>query len=120
MMEKVILETRNGGFILDGFPRTIEQAKALDGFMEVNKMGLDSVLNLELSEDEAAERILARGKTSGRSDDNIETIKARFAVYRNQTAPILEYYKAQNKVIDINGQSEIEKVSQDIFQHLDK
>ncbi len=120
MMEKAILDTRNGGFILDGFPRTIEQSKALDGFLEVNGMKLNAILNLELSEAEATERVLTRGKTSGRSDDNAETAKARFTVYHNQTAPILEHYKAQGKVINIDGRPSIEEVSQTIFNELDK
>ena len=120
MMEKAILNTRNGGFILDGFPRTIEQAKALDGFLEVNNMTLQAILNLELNETEATERVLARGKTSGRSDDNAATAKARFTVYRNQTAPIVAHYQAQGKVIDIDGRLTIEAVSNKIFEKLDK
>ena len=120
IMEKAIDKSvHNGGFILDGYPRTIPQAEALDAFFDKAGITLHAVLNLELTETEAIGRILARGKTSGRSDDNAETAKTRLEVYRAQTAPLLKYYRQQGKVIDIDGHPSIEDVFKAISERLE-
>jgi len=121
IMEKVMVKNvKKGGLIFDGYPRTIKQTKALDKFFKTNKINLDTVLNLKLSNAEVIKRILLRGKTSGRADDNIKTIKDRLAIYRSQTAPLLEYYKKRKKVINIDGRPAISDVFKSIVQHLDK
>lgn len=121
IMEKAIIKNiKNGGVIFDGYPRTIKQAESLDKFFQAKKINLDAVINLNLSETEAVKRALSRGQTSGRSDDNIKTIKTRFSVYRTQTTPLLKYYKNQKKVINIDGQSAIATVFKTISQCLDK
>jgi len=105
MMEKAATNKIKGrGFIFDGYPRNIRQAKSLDKFFKSHKISLGQVLNLRLSEVVAIRRIILRGKTSGRSDDNLKTIKSRYKVYRTQTAPLLEYYRAQKKITNIDGQ----------------
>lgn len=104
------------GFIFDGYPRTIKQARALDSFLKRNKTAIDKVINLKLSEAEALERIMLRGKTSGRSDDNTKTIKSRFKVYRSQTKPLLDYYQGQKKIANVDGRPAIEL----IYKNLEK
>ena len=121
IMKKAIIKSiKKGNFIFDGYPRTIKQAKALDKFLKKNKIALDKVINLKLSKAEAVKRALGRGQTSGRSDDNIKTIKTRFAVYRAQTAPLLKYYKNQRKVINIDGRPKITDVFKSITKCLNK
>ncbi|MCX6794634.1 MAG: adenylate kinase [Candidatus Falkowbacteria bacterium] len=121
IMEKAIIKNiKKGGVIFDGYPRTIKQAKTLDKFFKAKKINLDAVINLNLSETEAVKRALSRGQTSGRSDDNIKTIKTRFTVYNTQTTPLLKYYKKQKKVINIDGQLAIATVFKTIRQRLDK
>lgn len=118
MMEKQIGRTLKKGLILDGYPRTLQQARALDRFLKIKKAKIDSVLNLRLSQTEALKRLILRGKTSGRSDDNAQTIKNRFAVYRLQTAPLLDYYKKQKKLINIDGRPKIAVIFKDISERL--
>jgi len=107
---------KSPGFIFDGYPRNLRQAKSLNKFLATQNTAITVVLNLKLSEREASKRIILRGKTSGRSDDNHQTIKNRFQVYRLQTAPILDYYKQQKKVINIDGRPDIDL----IFKNIDK
>ena len=103
------------GFLFDGFPRTIAQAKALDSFLSMKKTGISKVLALEVTEDELVKRLVKRGETSGRSDDTNETIiRKRFSVYKNETEPVAEYYAAQGKLERIPGEGSIE----DIFRSL--
>ncbi len=120
MDQAVLKNTKKSGFIFDGYPRTIKQAKAMDSFFKKNKITLNAVINLKLGEAEAVKRALSRGQTSGRSDDNIKTLRARLVVYRTQTAPLLEYYKAQKKVINIDGRPKIETVFKEIEERLNK
>ena len=105
---------KGAGFIFDGYPRNIKQAKSLNKFFKDNKINLDTVLNMKLDEKKAAERILLRAKTSGRSDDNLETIKKRFTVYHKETEPILKYYQKMNKVTDIDGLPSIKIIFKEI------
>ncbi|MFA6194911.1 MAG: adenylate kinase [Patescibacteria group bacterium] len=120
MDQAVLKNIKKSGFIFDGYPRTIKQAKAMDSFFKKNKIALKAVVNLKLGKAEAIKRALSRGKTSGRSDDNIKTLRARLVVYRTQTAPLLEYYKGQKKVINIDGRPKIEIVFKEISERLNK
>jgi len=120
MDRAIIKHCHKAGFIFDGYPRTLKQAQSLDKFLKSKNIGLDAVLNLKLNEAEAVKRVLKRGKTSGRSDDNAKTIKARFSVYRAQTMPLLEYYKKQKKIMNIDGRPAIFNVFRDIKGSLDK
>ena len=94
----------------DGFPRTIPQAKALKEML--NKRGTDVsvMLNLQVEEEELINRLLERGKVSGRSDDNLETIKSRLDVYHKQTAPLADYYIGEGKHVAIKGMGTIEEI----------
>jgi len=96
------------GFIFDGFPRTVEQAEALDKLLDFKQITIAQVLALNVSEEELVKRILHRGKTSGRADDTDEaTIRQRVTEYENKTAPVADYYGNQNKLIRIPGEGSI-------------
>ena len=91
------------GVIFDGFPRTIAQAEALDSMLEERGQKVNVVLGLEVDDEELIKRIVSRGKTSGRADDNIETAKKRLNTYYGQTLPLKDFYIAQGKYAKING-----------------
>lgn len=99
------------GFIFDGFPRTKAQAEALDKLLDFKNTTISQVLALEVSEEEVVSRILNRGLTSGRSDDNDqEIIKTRFNVYLKETTAVAEHYKEFDKFTAIPGEGTIEEV----------
>lgn len=99
------------GIIFDGFPRTIPQAEALDKLLEFKQTNITKVIALEVDEEEIVERILLRGKSSGRSDDNDEaTIRRRFNVYQRETSPVAQHYHQQDKLISLKGIGEIEEI----------
>jgi adenylate kinase len=105
------------GFLFDGFPRTIAQAKALDNFLKLKNTAISKVIALEVSEDELVKRLVKRGETSGRSDDTNETIiRKRFSVYKEETEPVAEHYAAQGKLERIAGEGTI----QDIFTNISR
>lgn len=98
------------GVIFDGFPRTIHQAEALDELLAKRDSAVDIVVGLEVEEDELIARLINRGKTSGRSDDNMETIKKRLDVYNNQTNPLREHYQTQGKYVAVHGMGSVEEI----------
>ena len=103
------------GFIFDGFPRTVPQAEALDAFLAEKDTTISGLLMLDVDDDEIVSRILNRGKTSGRSDDNDEQIiRNRIKVFNDQTAPIFDHYEMFGKSQRINGIGSIN----DIFGRL--
>lgn len=107
------------GVIFDGFPRTINQAVSLDKLLEKRGMVLDVVVGLEVEEPELIARLLNRGKTSGRSDDNLETIQKRLDVYNTQTTPLREHYIAQGKYAPIVGMGSVEEIFARIEKAID-
>lgn len=104
------------GLIFDGYPRNLAQVRALTRTLKNRHQKLNAVLNLQLSQKEASQRIILRGKKSGRLDDNWQTLKPRFQTYRSQTSPLIEYYRAQNILINIDGRPAIAS----IFKKIDK
>lgn len=101
------------GFIFDGFPRTKLQAKALDSFLEEKKQTINAMIALEVPEDLLVERILNRGKTSGRTDDqDEEKIRNRFNEYNTKTAVLKDYYYAQNKYFGVDGVGTIPQITE--------
>lgn len=105
LAERIAESDAAEGYILDGFPRTLPQVDALDGLIGVD--GLDRVVVFEVDEDELVERLLARG----RKDDSEETIRTRFKVYLEQTAPLLEVYGQRDLVSSINGLGDMDEVT---------
>jgi adenylate kinase len=93
-------EDAAAGFILDGFPRSVEQAKALDAMLEKRNLSLDAVLEFRVPEEELVSRLKGRG----RADDTEEVIRNRFRVYRDETAPLLDYYNDTVTTVDAVGE----------------
>lgn len=104
------------GFILDGFPRTIAQAQALDAMLAGKSKSIDVVLELKVDEEALVARIEKRAAETGgaRSDDNAETLRKRLAVYREQTAPVLPHYEKQGLVKSIDGMKAVDDVTRQI------
>ena len=111
--ERIAESDASEGFILDGFPRTVGQVEALDGL--IGRHGLDTVVVFDVDEDALVERLLARG----RLDDSEDTIRNRFKVYQEQTAPLLDIYNTRGIVTHIDGLGEIEEVTDRILAVLD-
>jgi adenylate kinase len=110
------------GAVFDGFPRTIPQAEALDAMLAKRGKKIDLVIELSVDDKILIDRVEQRIKESGgttRSDDTPETLKARLAVYYKNTAPLLEYYKRQGKVITVDGMQPIVEVTRQIGAAID-
>ncbi|MCD6354856.1 MAG: adenylate kinase [Prolixibacteraceae bacterium] len=100
------------GFIFDGFPRTVDQAKVLDELLEENGTAISGMLSLEVEKQELINRLLSRGKVSGRADDQDQSvIENRINVYNEKTLPLIEYYKPQGKYFGINGMGTVEEIA---------
>ena len=114
-MIKTILQNdeESNGYIFDGFPRTVAQAKALDELLNDHNMPVSGMLCLMVDKQELIKRLLSRGKTSGRPDDqDVAIIENRIHVYHEKTEPLRDYYKAQNKYYKIDGTGSVEKIAQ--------
>jgi adenylate kinase len=108
------------GFILDGFPRTVAQAEALEALLKKKGLKLDGVIEIAVDEAALLARIENRAKETGgaRADDNAATLGKRIAVYRTQTAPVAEYYRHKGKLRTVNGMGTVDEVSAAIEKHL--
>ena len=107
-------------FIFDGFPRTQAQAEALDKLLEKKGTGVSVMLSLEVKETELVNRLLERGKISGRADDATEeTIKNRIGVYNKETSVLIDFYSAQKKQIGIQGIGEIDEIFRKLCSAID-
>ena len=121
MLAKVLdsNEETKKGVIFDGFPRTIPQAKALKKMLADRGTEVSAVVGLEVEEPELIDRLLKRGQVSGRSDDNLETIKSRLEVYHNQTTPLKDYYIEEKKYNAIHGMGSVEEIFARIEKTID-
>lgn len=108
------------GVIFDGFPRTLEQGRALDEMLKERGQEVSIVVSLEVEEPELIARLIKRGEQSGRSDDNLETIKSRLDVYKNQTSPLKKEYEASGKLVSIIGNGTVEEIFGRIAEAVDK
>jgi adenylate kinase len=99
------------GFLLDGFPRTLPQAEALDGMLEKLGAPLECCLALTVDTEAVVQRLLKRAELEGRDDDNEETIRERMKVYDEQTAPLLGYYRSRDLVKEVDGMGSIDEVA---------
>ena len=118
---KLETDSNTKGFIFDGFPRTVEQAKVLDNLLNENKTPISGMINLEVEKQELIDRLLKRGKTSGRSDDQDQSvIETRINVYNEKTFPLIQYYKQQNKHFGINGIGTIAEITERLKEVVEK
>ncbi len=119
--QEVVQNPQAKGFIFDGFPRTTAQAQALDEFLNVQGMAISATLALEAADDLLVDRLLKRGETSGRTDDQDEAkIRNRFDEYNAKTVPLKAYYQAQNKFFIIDGVGAIEEITARLEEVVDQ
>lgn len=110
----------SAGFLFDGFPRTIAQAQALDAFLATKKEVITATIALEADDEILVARLLERGKTSGRADDQDEDkIRNRYQEYNEKTAPLMGYYKEQGKFYAINGIGSIQEITERLSSVID-
>ncbi len=107
------------GVIFDGFPRTIPQAEALKKMLAKRGHKVTAMIELDVPEDELMARLIKRGIESGRADDNEETIRKRLDVYRNQTSPLIQWYKAEGIHNYINGFGTLDRIFADVCDVID-
>jgi len=121
MIGKKLTENESAkGFIFDGFPRTVEQAESLDKLLQEHKEQIAGMIALEVTEEELTQRLLERGKTSGRPDDqNEEKIRRRIKEYESKTMPVADYYKSQGKFKAVHGIGSIEAIHQKLCSVID-
>jgi len=122
MVEHKINEENNSeGFIFDGFPRTVKQAKALDELLKKTGEEISGMILLDVDEHELKNRIMLRGKFSGRADDqDIAKVNNRIRVYKQETLPVAEYYEKQGKLNTIVGVGSIDEIFYDISAVIEK
>lgn len=118
--ERLARPDTGGGFVLDGFPRTIAQAEALDDMLREIGRRLAVVLELQLDEEEAVRRLLGRAREEGRSDDTPDVVRNRMRVYREQTEPLVAYYLAEGTLVGVDATGSIEHVAAEIERVLDQ
>ena len=122
MLEDEVEKNRDAsGFIFDGFPRTTAQAEALDAFLDSKDMKINATIALEANDEVLIQRLLERGKISGRPDDQDETkIRNRFEEYNLKTAPLKAYYEKKDKFHSVNGIGEIAEITKRLKTVIDK
>ena len=112
--ERLLQNDCSGGFLLDGYPRTIHQAESLGDILREAGWVLDCVVSLEVSEDELTQRMMGRGRV----DDSEEVIRTRLRVYRAETAPLIQYFRERGKLIEIDGTGNVEDITKRISSAL--
>ena len=121
MLEAEVNKTSNAsGFIFDGFPRTTLQAEMLDEFLINKNLNISMTIALDVDDEILIDRLIFRGKDSGRADDQDKSkIKNRFEEYNKKTSTLINYYRSQNKFFEIDGTGEVSEISQRIFNVID-
>lgn len=113
-----VLKKAVAGFILDGMPRNLRQAEHLSWFLQQIKQPIHHVIYLTLSSRSTYQRLLKRAKLEGRPDDTKEVIKKRLEIYHQETQPVIDYYRQQGLVTEINGEPDINTIHQSIISKL--
>lgn len=116
--ERLAAPDARDGFILDGFPRTVQQAAALERLVDGNGKGLSAVVNLSVPETALMDRLEGRSGEEQRSDDRRETVLERLRVYREKTEPLIEFYRKRDLISDVNGVGAVPEVADRIGQAL--
>jgi adenylate kinase len=117
--ERLTQDDAARGFILDGFPRTAEQARALDALLGEAGVALECCVSIHVDAEALVKRLLRRAEIEGRSDDNEETIRKRMRVYRDQTQPLIDYYREREILCEVDGVGSVEAVAKRIEEALD-
>lgn len=112
-------DVKGKDIIFDGFPRTVKQAEELEHLLGKRGGAVDTVIGLEVPDSELIERLIKRGKDTGRADDNMDTIKERLVVYHNQTQPLRRYYEERGNYKSINGSRSVDEIFDEIAGHID-
>ena len=113
---EVLLNKKVKGYIFDGFPRTLEQAKSLDTFLNSINLKINATIALDVDENELITRLLDRGKTTNRSDDqDLEKIKNRFNEYNNKTSILIDFYDKQGKFYSVDGKGSVDDITIRLF-----
>lgn len=107
------------GFLLDGYPRTLQQVQALEDFLATTGESLDAVISLQADVDEVVDRLLKRAEVEGREDDTADTIRRRQLIFAQETEPLLEVYRSRGLLVEVDGLGAIEEVSARLFAALD-
>jgi adenylate kinase len=107
------------GFLLDGYPRTLQQVEALEDFLATTGESLDAVISLQADVDEVVDRLLKRAEIEGRGDDTADTIRRRQLIFAQETEPLLEVYRGRGLLVEVDGLGAIEEVSARLFAALD-
>jgi len=113
--ERLTRDDVSDGFLLDGFPRTVAQAKALDEVLTGHGTAVDAVLRLLVDDEELVSRLLQRAQEQGRSDDTREVVQTRLQVYREETEPLVDRYRQQGVLHEIDGQGSIDEVRERVL-----
>lgn len=120
LRNKLLAHREANGFIFDGFPRTVPQAEALDQLMSMMDQQIDALIMLDVPEEEIVKRILLRGQSSSRTDDNDEeVIRTRYNVYLRKTAPLYDYYDSKGKAFRVSGVGTIDEIFDSICEEID-
>lgn len=118
MSKRLAQKDCRAGYCLDGFPRTIPQAQGLDDIQRMMDVSLNAIISITANNDELINRLVLRGKDSGRSDDTPEIIRQRLDVYTKHTAPLIQFYDKKNLVKSIDGIGNISEITQRILKRL--
>jgi adenylate kinase len=118
--EQLGTDAARPGFVLDGFPRNLEQAEALDAMLAEIGRELDAILYFDLPDDVAIERMLRRADEEGRADDTPEAIARRLSIYHSDTEPVVEHYRASGKLVPLHAERTIDEVWQEVQEGLQR
>jgi len=119
LIEEVLaLPEAEGGVIMDGFPRTVAQAETIGELLDTRGSAVDRVLSIEVPEEELVRRMLGRATEEGRSDDTPEAIQRRLEVYREQTEPLVSYYRERGVLVDVDGTGTVEEIARRVQEAL--
>ncbi|MEI2810529.1 MAG: adenylate kinase [Nocardioides sp.] len=110
--DRIAQEDAQPGFLLDGYPRTLDQVRELDEMIDATGHRLDAVVSLVANEDELVQRLLARAQIEGRADDTEEVIRRRQEVYTEQTAPLIDVYRQRGLLVEVDGMGEVAEVTE--------
>ncbi len=114
LIEERLTKDRDAGFLLDGFPRNVAQARTLQELLDGQGLQLERVISISVPRDELVKRLLGRGRT----DDNETTIRSRLMVYEEETAPLCAFYRERSVLREVNGMGSREKILEDILESL--